>query len=207
MSDTLHLTLLRHGSSRADDEQVHEGRYDSPLTAEGLRQVRALAAYWQANPPGFGRVLCSTLVRARETAEIVSEALGLTPEPREDWREFDNGPLAGLPFAEAERRYPRPAFRHRFEPYTSEGGESGAQFEARVLRALHEVWTCGEDRVLVVAHGGVLNVALRQLLGAPRDTWFAYGDTGFATLRLSRGANTTVLTGVGLQPHLSQLGT
>ena len=47
---TLHLTLLRHGRSRADDENVHEGRYDSPLTAVGRAQAVALAEYWGAHP-------------------------------------------------------------------------------------------------------------------------------------------------------------
>jgi broad specificity phosphatase PhoE len=38
-SKVLELTLLRHGRSRADDEQVHDGRYDSPLTALGIEQA------------------------------------------------------------------------------------------------------------------------------------------------------------------------
>lgn|GEM_PF-5453738 len=59
----LKLTLLRHGRSRADDENVHEGRYDSPLTDTGVRQAEALAAYWRAHPPGFDRVYCSPLAR------------------------------------------------------------------------------------------------------------------------------------------------
>ena len=61
-----HLTLLRYGRSRADDEGVHEGRYDSPLSAQGQTQARALAAYWQAHPPGFDRLYCSTLARAHD---------------------------------------------------------------------------------------------------------------------------------------------
>lgn len=32
----IELTLLRYGRSAADDKKVHEGRYDSPLTAVGL---------------------------------------------------------------------------------------------------------------------------------------------------------------------------
>jgi len=35
MTEVLHLTLLRHGRSRGDDENVHEGRYDAPLTEVG----------------------------------------------------------------------------------------------------------------------------------------------------------------------------
>jgi len=131
----------------------------------------------------------------------VSEALGLQPNARETWMEFDNGPLAGLPFDEAQRRYPIPVFRHAFDPLTRDGGESTMQTRARVLAALQEVWTCGGQHVLVVAHGGILNAALRELLDAPR-AWFAFGDTGFATLQLARTSDAVVLTGVNLSPHL-----
>lgn len=59
-SSPLTLTLLRHGRSRAD-EGVHEGCYDSPPTAAGEAQAVKLAAYWFTNPPGFERVVCSSL--------------------------------------------------------------------------------------------------------------------------------------------------
>ena len=36
----MQITLMRHGRSRADDEMVHEGRYDAPLTDIGRAQVR-----------------------------------------------------------------------------------------------------------------------------------------------------------------------
>ncbi|WP_407928457.1 histidine phosphatase family protein [Deinococcus aquaedulcis] len=118
----LHLTILRHGRSRADDEGVHEGRYDSPLTAQGQAQARALAAYWQAHPPGFDRVYGSTLQRAHETAQIVADALGLPLTATDLLREWDNGPLAGLKRDEALARYPIPAFRHDLDAFTPEGG-------------------------------------------------------------------------------------
>ena len=195
------LTLLRHGRSRADDEQVCEGRYDSPLTEEGRAQAQALARYWAAHPPGFDRAYCSTLVRASETAAIVTAPLGLTPLPSPLLREFDNGPIAGLPFAEAEARYPIPAFRHELEAFTPDGGESQAAFRARALHALEWLWQGGGTHALVVSHGGILNGLLRELTGAHR-AHFAYGDTAFATLRLSREHAGVTLTGVNLTPHL-----
>lgn len=198
-----HLTLLRHGRSRADDEQVCEGRYDSPLTDTGRAQAQALADYWAAHPPGFDRAYCSTLCRASETAAIVTAPLGLTPVPSDLLREFDNGPLAGLPFAEADARYPIPAFRHELTAFTSDGGESQAAFRARALHALELVWQGGEENVLVVAHGGILNVMLRELTGAQR-AHFAYGDTAFTTVCLSREHNGVTVTGVNLTPHLEQ---
>ncbi|GMA15870.1 histidine phosphatase family protein [Deinococcus metallilatus] len=198
----LHLTLLRHGRSRADDEDVHEGRYDSPLTDMGRAQAKALAGHWQAHPPGFELAFCSTLARAHETAEIVTAALDVPLRPDDLWREWDNGPLAGLPREEALRRFPIPAFRHDLDPFTAEGGESQAAIRARALLALESVWQAGAANVLVVSHGGFLNSVLRELTGAHRG-WFAFGDTGFATVQLSRASHTALLTGVNLTPHLT----
>lgn len=105
------LTLLRHGRSRADDEQVHEERYDAPLTDIGRRQAKARAQAWLASGARFDRVLASPLSRAAETATIVAAAFGLPVELREAWLERDNGELAGLAVADAKARYPEPAFR------------------------------------------------------------------------------------------------
>lgn len=203
---TLHLTLLRYSRSRADDANVHEGRYDRPLNAVGEQQARLLAEYWIRHPPGFEAILCSTLRRARGTAEIVGAALGLTPQPSHLWREWDNGPLAELGRDEALRRYPIPAFRHDFEPFTAEGGESQAQIRVRALTALHDLWALPFTSVLGVSHGGFSNLGfsnslLRELTGATRGG-FEFGDTAFTTPRLRRNTHTAVVTGVNLQPHL-----
>jgi 2,3-bisphosphoglycerate-dependent phosphoglycerate mutase len=122
----LHLTLLRHGRSRADDENVHEGRYDSPLTEAGQAQAAALAAYWQAQGTGFDLAVCSTLLRAHETAQLVTGVLGIPLTATDLLREWDNGPLAGMGREEALARYPIPAFRHDLDAFTPEGGESQA---------------------------------------------------------------------------------
>lgn len=200
MTDTLHLTLLRHGRSRADDENVHEGRYDSPLTGAGREQARKLAAYWLAHPPGFEAAICSSLLRAHGTAQIVCEALELAPQISDLWREYDNGPVAGLSREEARARYPIPDFRHDFAPFTVDGGESQAQIRARALTGLHELWALPHSNILVVSHGGFLNSVLRELTGATRG-WFAFGDTAYARVRLNRGSHTAVVLGVNEQPH------
>ena len=46
MGNILKLTFLRHGRSLADDENVHEGSYDSPLTDVGFSQANKLAEKW-----------------------------------------------------------------------------------------------------------------------------------------------------------------
>jgi broad specificity phosphatase PhoE len=46
-----------------------------------------------------------------------------------------------------------------------------------------------ERRVLVVTHGGCINVALRDLLGAPVATSFAFGGTDFSEVWVSRASD------------------
>jgi len=60
------ITFMRHGRSRADDEQVHEGRYDSPLTDVGRGQVDRRARQWLDAGVRYDQIVASTLARARE---------------------------------------------------------------------------------------------------------------------------------------------
>lgn len=104
---------------------------------------------------------------------------------------------------EALEKYPIPAFRHDLDPFTQDGGESQAAIRARALQALALVWQGGGEDILVVSHGGFLNSMLRELLGVQHG-WFAFEDTRFATLHLSRTSHTVMLTGVNLAPHLPE---
>ena len=182
---TIEITFLRHGRSRADDEGVHEGRYDSPLTDVGVAQVRARAAGWKAAGMRFDAIVASPLQRAHRTAEIVGEALGLPVEPGPDWMEMDEGPLAGLPFDVARERYPPPDFRNPYEPVCVTG-ESAWELYQRAARGVEQVVRRGAGAYLVVAHGGILNAAMRAIIGVPpriadQGISFWFGDTGYVS--------------------------
>jgi 2,3-bisphosphoglycerate-dependent phosphoglycerate mutase len=98
--------------------------------------------------------------------------------------EVDNRPLAGLPFGMAASRYPPPTFRNPYEPFHGEG-ESDWEIHCRAIRATEKIIRRGPGTYLVVAHGGILNAALRGIVGANPPTngqhgiWFALGDTGY----------------------------
>lgn len=186
MSDRLHLTFMRHGRSRADDENVHEGHYDSPLTEVGRAQARARAADFAGRAMHFDAIVASTLGRAHETATIVGGVLGVPVETDSDWQEMNSGLLAGMPFDVAAAQFPQPAFRNPYEPYVVTG-ESDWQIYCRAARAVENVVRRGAGSYLVVAHGGILNAALRTIFDVgPRinaqGIAFYFGDTGFARL-------------------------
>ena len=56
--------------------------------------------------------------------------------------------------------------------------------------------------MLVVAHGGILNAALHELILTDRMS-FAFGDTGFTTVRVDRSRDRVQVLGVNQQPHLT----
>lgn len=184
MPNPLQITLMRHGRSRADDEMVHEGRYDSPLTDVGRAQARSRAELWKQSGVTFDLIVASTLVRASETARIVGEVFDIPIEYDPDWMERDNGPLARLPFDEARERYPEPEFTNPFQPHVpSTGeGESGWDLLSRGAMAVQSVIRRGYPSTLVVAHGGILNAAMCCIVGVsphPGVVRFAFGDACF----------------------------
>ncbi len=182
----IHITFLRHGRSRADDEGVYEGRYDSPLTAAGYAQAQQRARDFQERGLRFDLVVSSPLQRARATAEIIGQALNAPLAFDEDWMERDTGPLAGMKPELAAVQYPKPAFRNPYEPLW-ETGESAWALYRRAARAVEKVVRRGAGRYLVVAHGGILNAALRTIMGTPPrggepEVVFRFGDLGYASL-------------------------
>ena len=186
---------MRHGRSRADDEEVIEGRYDSPLTDVGRAQAKARAEELKEKRMAFDVIIASSLRRASETAEIVGKILDVEVEIDTDWMEKDNGPLGGLScfmvyHKEAQRKYPLSDFHTPFEPHvvSANAGESMWAFHCRAVKALEKVIRRGAGDYLVVSHGGILNAALWCIVGTQppvtgQGVSFSLGDTGYIRTR------------------------
>lgn len=161
-----YVTFLRHGESVGNAEDRFQGHADFPLTEKGLAQARALARRWQEEGVTFDRCIASPLLRARQTAEIVAEALTIPLEFDEGWMEINNGLIAGLTPEQALQVVPPPAFS---TPYTHYGrtGESRWEVFLRAGRDIQCILDRAPGRYLVVAHGGILNMALYAILGIP----------------------------------------
>lgn len=155
------VTFLRHGESVGNQENRFQGQADFPLTDKGRAQARALAEHWQAEGMTFDRCFTSPLLRAKETAEIVSTALKVPLETDPLWMEMDNGRMAGLRDDEIDWE------EQKFQtPYTrfGETGESRLEVYLRAGRGLQSILDRGPGRYLVVSHGGILNMAMYSIL-------------------------------------------
>jgi len=170
------ILLARHGET---DDNVpplrFQGHRDTPLNDTGRAQARALGERVAALDPPVAALWSSDLSRARETAELVGERIGLAPRLdarlREGWRgEWEGFLCEQIAEREPERyaawRTPEPRIGFRFP-----GGESLAEHQARVLACLRDVdaelgATVGrspagdEPAALVVCHGGSIRAVL-----------------------------------------------
>jgi probable phosphoglycerate mutase len=147
------LLIARHGETDWNRERRWQGHADPPLNDLGREQARALGERLRVDPPDA--VYSSDLARARETAEIVGELLGLDVRLDPRLREVDVGEWSGLTTAEIEVLHPEGLRRRRLGGTGWEHGESYEGMGARVVDALHDNAAANpERRVLVVTHGG-----------------------------------------------------
>lgn len=198
------ILLIRHGESEADILKVHEGRADFPLTELGKRQAAAMGK-WVASHYKIDVIVASTLRRAAQTAEFLSEASEVPVVYSEDLMEFNNGLLAGLSFEEAAKRYPR---IENLPPDESVyGQETQYEFRARADRALSACLACIPDgaTAAIVSHGGMINQIFASLIGLPpaHSVRFGTGDTGIHCWMLS--ADGARLVFANKQEHLQEL--
>ena len=163
------LCLVRHGETAWNAERRIQGQLDVPLSAAGHAQARA-TANWLVRED-FAAIYSSDLSRALHTAEAVAHLLKLPIGRQAALRERHYGVLQTLTYAEFERRHPQAhaRFLAREEAFALPGGgESLFQFAARVNQCIDAIVAAHTGRqVLVVTHGGVLDVLHRRASGKP----------------------------------------
>jgi broad specificity phosphatase PhoE len=167
------VLLVRHAQSEWNSAGRWQGWANPPLTAIGRAQAEQAGGRLRRIAPPLDRAVASDLDRARTTAAIVAGIAG-TPEltarsPRveevQGIREFNVGDWSGLTRDEITAEWPETlAAWDAGELDSTPGGEPRTDFDARVRDALEEIIARHRgERVLVVAHGGVLHSVGRWL--------------------------------------------
>ncbi len=173
------ILVIRHGESEADLLDVHEGRADFALTERGRRQAEAMANYVTDNY-NISKIYASTLTRAKQTAQHLSDKAGVPIVFDENLMEFNNGLLAGLPRSVVREKYPEvPDLPIDKAVY---GQESQVEFRQRAENALSRILseTEQDETIAVVSHGGMINQLYRSFFNMPVDCtyFFNTADTG-----------------------------
>lgn len=156
------LTLIRHGQTDWNLERRIQGSTDIPLNDTGREDARTAAALLAGGT--HHRIFASPLARAKETAQIIANELGLqSPESTYGMREREFGDGEGMLVEEYLAAYsdwhglPR-------------GAESMEQVRDRAVDALHKIASAARRRsaptaesVIVVTHGGVIRSLLHHV--------------------------------------------
>jgi 2,3-bisphosphoglycerate-dependent phosphoglycerate mutase len=183
--DATELILVRHGASaaaaRGESFELVEGQSDPPLAPEGVEQA-ALVAERLAGE-SVRALFVSPLSRARQTAEPIAAACGVSPTVVAGLREVHTGELEGGRFriavADRDPVILRLLAEERWDVIP--GAEDMDAFEARVrVAAAEAVAACGPGTAVVVSHGGTIAELCRQAT-ASRPLAFLNADNASIT--------------------------
>lgn len=166
--------VVRHGETAWNKEKKLCGRFDIDLDETGRSQVREVAGKLQREQ-GANRIrhiVASPLRRARETAGIIADALGLSFETDGRIAERGFGDCEGSPFDDPNY------VSSRREPFMRlpGGGESLCDMAARIYPFLDELPRRFPDggNVLLVCHGAMSKIVRTYFMSLTTEEYFSY---------------------------------
>ena len=185
------IYLVRHGQTAGNRAKVLQGRgSDHPLNEEGIRQAEAVRKWVLEQQIRFARVYSSPLLRAMQTARIISG--GMTAVTDERLLEMDYGPYEGMdllnPVAEVKT-----FFSDFVNNPAPDGMEPLSAVVSRMGDFLNEIRPqIGDEDILVSTHAIAMKGALEYLTPESRGGyWSRYiGNCAMYAFRLSDGAFT-----------------
>lgn len=168
----MELVLIRH--ALPERRIAAEGPADPPLTELGRQQAKATAA-WLADER-FDALYSSPLLRARQTAEHISESVRLDLQIEDGIAEYDRQSETYIPIEEVKQS-DDPEIQAHWKALAEDRLEDliadAHTFRPRVADAVERMIAAHPgQRVLAVCHGGVINVALAEIIGLERSLWF-----------------------------------
>ncbi|SFG22293.1 histidine phosphatase family protein [Sporolactobacillus nakayamae] len=148
------ICLVRHGETDWNAIGKLQGREDIPLNERGRQQAEMVGEFLESSK--FSAVVTSPLLRAKQTAEIVNNYIGNLPLiENADFIEKAYGKASGMTIPERDEQFPDGNIPD-MEPIDF--------VKKRVVHGLSTMRACFPNQtILLVAHGGLINVILAIL--------------------------------------------
>ena len=147
-----HIYFIRHGQTAKNKTRIHQGP-DEPLTELGKEQVRDVIAYLQDQK--IDTLVSSNYLRAKQTADMIGDALGLPYTIEPSVREFGrpNTLYGRHHFSPASVRYIFALYRERMNLlWDDDGAENLAHIRERIRDARLMLEALPGERIAVVSH-------------------------------------------------------
>lgn len=197
----MRLLLVRHGQTPANVAGSLDTTLPGPgLTELGRRQADAIPGALAGET--VDAVFASPALRAQLTAAPLAQALGLTVRTAEGAQEIAAGDVEKRTDAAAIETYlsTMASWTHGEVDLAMPGAETGAEFLARVDRAVATVADSGARCAVLVAHGALIRVwtTIRAgNLGAGFASNNPLGNTGVVVLEGDPQTGWVALTWMG----------
>lgn len=168
------IYFVRHGETILTPTRKFSGTgaLDPELTADGLAQAERVAAEVAKLEPEV--LISSPLKRARQTADAIARATGLSVIDDTDWYELSFGSWDGKSIEEVKAETPEDYQAWvNSSSYRPGGGESYDEAALRIDAAMEKVLSqYPGQKVVVVTHNGVIKSAANLAIGGPNDGVF-----------------------------------
>ena len=177
------IYLMRHGRTLFNVMGLNQGMSDSPLTKEGIEEALKTKEWFIDNKVAFDSVYASTLKRACDTTELVTD---MPYQRYKGLEEIFIGTKEASPFKD-NPPYPYGDF------YVKYGGEDLDEFTDRVYKAVYDIAKNDKgNTILIVSHGMAIRRFL-EVINCTREVKDGFlGNCGFVKMSFD-GENFEVL--------------
>ena len=162
------LIIVRHGETDYNVQGRYTGQTDISLNAAGMEQARLTAE--KLRDEAIDLIICSTLKRAIETANIINKKLHLPMLERNELIELCMGVYQGLTKEEIIEKYPE-----MWESQSPKGREDFSAVEDRVFKVIEDIKReYSGKNVLVVTHGYIAKVINKYFNNPSEEEFHKY---------------------------------
>jgi len=156
------IYFVRHGQSESNKKGVLAGHIDSPLSEEGIEQIKQTSLKIS---PDFSAIYTSDLIRCKQTADIINEKLNVSIICDLRLRERNFGALAGKSWEELGENL-RKLDENQEYNYRPHGGEHVEDVKLRIFSCIEEIKIKHSNKkILVVTSRGVIRLLYKVLSG------------------------------------------
>ncbi len=157
------VLFIRHGESEDDVENRYGGWADFPLTDKGRAQISDQVVNLQSLGVNFEKIFTSPLVRALQSAKLLSIQMRIPYEILEYVKERNTyGILTGMRKSYAKQKYPDQVELLDDDKYV-DGSERYEDLTARVKKSVSLINQSGYNNVIVITHGNYLKCLFAEV--------------------------------------------
>lgn len=169
------VLFVRHAQTQNITKQRLHGQTDSPLSEKGLHDANNTADYFRGK--SFDAFYSSSLGRAMHTAELIGEAINMTPTPEDGFKERYYGWLEGKSMKWFEPDLSGPKITQPLVKFALlMSGEQPDDFVNRVITTFDNLAEKHQGkRILIILHWGILSVLTQHLQRKDLSVWRSVG--------------------------------